>query len=145
MDANYHITVVATEINGNVISTKIKSLLQRKMQQPQLWGSAFSVISDEPIPPNLLSYRRKYSSPILHFYRTVCNVSNHFRNKECLILDGLKLNGSFVIPGTQVGPSEESLHISLFLWCWNTIPGAHSCKKKKKISSVAIICMHEHD
>lgn len=59
MDANYHIIVVATEINCNVMSTKIQSLLQ-KMWQPQLQGRAFLVAraNDEPIAPNLLSYRR---------------------------------------------------------------------------------------
>lgn len=57
-DANDHIIVVATEINCNVIGTKIKSLLQEKMWQPQLQGSAFLVANDEAIAPNLLNYRR---------------------------------------------------------------------------------------
>lgn len=81
MDANDHIGVVATEINCSVIGTKIKSLLQKKMWQPQLQGSAFLVANDEPIAPNLLSYRRLYSSPILQLYRTVHNASSHFRNR----------------------------------------------------------------
>lgn len=93
-------TAVATEINCKVITTKLKSPLQRKLRRALLWRTTFLAVGSKPVPPDPRSYRASYSSPALHFCRSV-HASNHFRNREGLILETYLAWGQMVILSYQ--------------------------------------------